>query len=78
MPVSNLDTIRIRLQYCSQYMRSQLFASNDGVGVCDSTLYVLHGRSWQVIVFEPRPVAFIRIVGTHNTANEVCLTLKKP
>jgi len=28
-------------------------------------------RSWQVIVFEPRPVTFVKIVGTHNTANEV-------
>ncbi|XP_003489942.1 BTB/POZ domain-containing protein 9 isoform X1 [Bombus impatiens] len=29
-------------------------------------------RSWQTIHFEPaRPVVFIRIVGTHNTANEV-------
>ncbi|VEN50262.1 unnamed protein product, partial [Callosobruchus maculatus] len=28
-------------------------------------------KSWQVIRFPPRPVVFIRIVGTHNTANEV-------
>ena len=28
-------------------------------------------RSWQILVFSPRPVSFIRIVGTHNTANEV-------
>jgi len=29
-------------------------------------------RSWQTIRFHPpRPVVFIRIVGTHNTANEV-------
>ncbi|XP_066602241.1 BTB/POZ domain-containing protein 9 isoform X2 [Prorops nasuta] len=29
-------------------------------------------RSWQTLRFEPaRPVVFIRIVGTHNTANEV-------
>ena len=28
-------------------------------------------KSWQVLVFEPRPVSFIRITGTHNTANEV-------
>ena len=31
-------------------------------------------RSWQTIVFEKQPVAFIRIVGTHNTANEVTET----
>ncbi|XP_023209936.1 BTB/POZ domain-containing protein 9-like, partial [Centruroides sculpturatus] len=28
-------------------------------------------KSWQTICFAPRPVVFIRIVGTHNTANEV-------
>uniref|UniRef100_S4RLR5 BTB/POZ domain-containing protein 9 n=1 Tax=Petromyzon marinus TaxID=7757 RepID=S4RLR5_PETMA len=28
-------------------------------------------RSWQTITFDKRPVSFIRIVGTHNTANEV-------
>lgn len=28
-------------------------------------------RSWQTIVFEKRPITFIKIVGTHNTANEV-------
>lgn len=28
-------------------------------------------RSWQIIVFPPRQVSFIRITGTHNTANEV-------
>lgn len=29
-------------------------------------------RSWQSLRFTPRPVVFIKIVGTHNTANEVC------
>lgn len=28
-------------------------------------------RSWQTIQFDPRPVTFIKIVGTNNTANEV-------
>ncbi|XP_029650042.1 BTB/POZ domain-containing protein 9 [Octopus sinensis] len=28
-------------------------------------------KSWQTIVFERRPVAFVKIVGTRNTANEV-------
>lgn len=32
---------------------------------------VFTSRSWQILVFAPRPVSFIRIVGTHNTANEV-------
>jgi len=30
-------------------------------------------RSWQTIFFDRQPVTFIRIVGTHNTANEVQL-----
>ncbi|XP_013777276.1 BTB/POZ domain-containing protein 9-like isoform X1 [Limulus polyphemus] len=28
-------------------------------------------RSWQTVYFQKQPVVFIRIVGTHNTANEV-------
>ncbi|CAF0889572.1 unnamed protein product [Adineta ricciae] len=28
-------------------------------------------RSWQILTFSPRIVGFIRICGTHNTANEV-------
>lgn len=28
-------------------------------------------KSWQILQFNPRPVVFIRIVGTRNTANEV-------
>ncbi|GAB1606264.1 BTB/POZ domain-containing protein 9-like [Argonauta hians] len=28
-------------------------------------------KSWQTIVFDRRPVAFVKIVGTRNTANEV-------
>lgn len=28
-------------------------------------------KSWQYLQFDPLPVAFVRIVGTHNTANEV-------
>ena len=28
-------------------------------------------QSWQTITFPPRPVCYIKIVGTHNTANEV-------
>lgn len=37
-------------------------------------------RSWQVLVFPPRPVSFIRITGTHNTANEVfhCVHFEAP
>jgi len=37
-------------------------------------------RSWQVIVFPARVVSFIRITGTHNTANEVfhCVHFEAP
>nr|XP_019967302.1 PREDICTED: BTB/POZ domain-containing protein 9-like [Paralichthys olivaceus] len=28
-------------------------------------------RSWQTLTFDKQPASFIRIVGTHNTANEV-------
>lgn len=28
--------------------------------------------SWQLIKFQAMPVTFIKIVGTRNTANEVC------
>ena len=31
-------------------------------------------RSWQVVQFDPLLVTFIKIVGTHNTANEVSHT----
>ncbi|CAF1090485.1 unnamed protein product, partial [Didymodactylos carnosus] len=27
--------------------------------------------SWEILTFSPRAVVFIRIIGTHNTANEV-------
>ncbi|ELW66094.1 BTB/POZ domain-containing protein 9 [Tupaia chinensis] len=35
----------------------------------------LTGRSWQSVTFERQPASFIRIVGTHNTANETCFVL---
>jgi len=35
-------------------------------------------RSWQVVQFDPLPVTFIKIVGTHNTANEVSVTICNP
>lgn len=37
--------------------------------VCDRTREP--ARSWQLVTFPRRPVVFVRIVGTHNTANEV-------
>merc|ERR550534_2138719 len=46
--------------------------------VCDRTREP--ARSWQMISFPRRPVVFIRIVGTHNTANEVfhCVHFEAP
>ena len=37
-------------------------------------------RSWQILVFNPRPISFIKITGTHNTANEVfhCVHFEAP
>lgn len=37
-------------------------------------------RSWQVLTFPAKPVSFIRITGTHNTANEVfhCVHFEAP
>ncbi|CAG5124300.1 unnamed protein product [Candidula unifasciata] len=37
-------------------------------------------KSWQTFAFDPLPVTFIRIVGTHNTANEVfhCVHFESP
>lgn len=37
--------------------------------IVDHTKY--HCRSWQELFFKQRVVRFIRIVGTHNTANKV-------
>lgn len=41
--------------------------------ICEYSLMKLFflTRSWQTVAFDPLPVTFIRIVGTHNTANEV-------
>lgn len=33
-------------------------------------------RSWQVLQFSPRPIVFIRITGTYNSANEVSSLIK--
>ena len=38
------------------------------VNLCNS-------RTWQNVTFPKRPVVFIKIVGTHNTANEVSIAV---
>lgn len=44
----------------------------------ESVYCVIPCRSWQVVQFDPLPVTFIKIVGTHNTANEVSVTICNP
>lgn len=36
-----------------------------------SKIVFINKRSWQIVTFEALAVSFIRITGTHNTANEV-------
>lgn len=40
--------------------------------------FLLCLRSWQTLTFDKQPASFIRIVGTHNTANEVTSHLHLP
>lgn len=46
--------------------------------VCDRSQEAC--RSWQIVTFEPVIVTFVRIIGTHNTANEVfhCVHFEAP
>ncbi|KAM7298364.1 hypothetical protein ISCGN_018961 [Ixodes scapularis] len=39
--------------------------------MCSSLRLCSDLRSWQLLRFPRQPVVFVRIVGTHNTANEV-------
>lgn len=77
-----LDSLRMLLWDCddrsySYYIEVSTNQKNWEV-VCDRTREAC--RSWQVITFTRRPVVFIRIVGTHNTANEVfhCVHFEAP
>ncbi|XP_043256322.1 BTB/POZ domain-containing protein 9 [Colletes gigas] len=69
-----IDSMRLLLWDCDNRTYSYYIEVSDNslnwVQVADKTREAC--RSWQTIYFEPpRPVVFIRIVGTHNTANEV-------
>ncbi|XP_034172159.1 BTB (POZ) domain containing 9 isoform X2 [Osmia lignaria lignaria] len=69
-----IDSMRLLLWDCDDRSYSYYIEvsgnSWNWVLVADKTREAC--RSWQTIHFEPpRPVVFIRIVGTHNTANEV-------
>lgn len=68
-----LSSLRLLLWDCDG--RSYGYYIESSVNIWDWEMVVdntrEHCKSWQVIKFPPRPVVFIRIVGTHNTANEV-------
>ncbi|XP_019877429.1 BTB/POZ domain-containing protein 9 isoform X2 [Aethina tumida] len=68
-----ISSLRLLLWDCDD--RSYSYYIESSVNVWDWEMVVDYTResckSWQVIHFAPRPVVFIRIVGTNNTANEV-------
>jgi len=77
-----LSTMRMLLWDCDDrsynYYIEVSVNQRDWEVVCDRTREP--ARSWQLISFPRRPVVFIRIVGTHNTANEVfhCVHFEAP
>ncbi|XP_052769658.1 BTB/POZ domain-containing protein 9-like [Mya arenaria] len=77
-----LDSMRLLLWDCDD--RSYCFYIETSV---DNTNWVMvtdkrnePSKSWENVTFPMRPVAFIKIVGTHNTANEVfhCVHFETP
>ncbi|GLV39696.1 BTB (POZ) domain containing 9 [Carabus blaptoides fortunei] len=68
-----LASMRLLLWDCDERSYSYYIETSrnmwDWEIVADRTREACH--SWQSLRFTPRPVVFIRIVGTHNTANEV-------
>lgn len=68
-----ISSLRLLLWDCDD--RSYSYYIESSINVWEWEMVVDNTRenckSWQVIRFPPRPVVFIRIVGTHNTANEV-------
>lgn len=77
-----VDSIKLLLWDCDDRSYSYYIEVSvnrkDWEVVCDKKDQLC--RSWQLITFELRPVVFIKIVGTHNTANEVfhCVHLECP
>ncbi|XP_065343465.1 BTB/POZ domain-containing protein 9 [Cloeon dipterum] len=68
-----LDSMRLLLWDCdlraySYYVEISV-NNTDWVMVADKTSEQC--RSWQILRFKKQPVVFIKIVGVHNTANEV-------
>jgi len=78
----SLDSMRLLLWDCDDrsysYYIEVSINQKDWEVVCDRTRDA--ARSWQHISFTRRPVVYIRIVGTHNTANEVfhCVHFEAP
>lgn len=72
-----ISSLRLLLWDCDE--RSYSYYIESSVNIWDWEMVVDKTReqckSWQVIRFPPRPVVFIRIVGTHNTANEVSVQI---
>lgn len=68
-----ISSLRLLLWDCDD--RSYSYYIESSINIWEWEMVVDNTRenckSWQVIRFPPRPVVFIRIVGTHNTANEV-------
>ncbi|XP_037076077.1 LOW QUALITY PROTEIN: BTB/POZ domain-containing protein 9-like [Pollicipes pollicipes] len=68
-----LDSMRLLLWDCDDrtygYYIEVSTNQRDWTTVCDRSRSLC--RSWQVVTFRRRPVVFIRIVGTRNSANEV-------
>ncbi|XP_059482268.1 BTB/POZ domain-containing protein 9 [Neocloeon triangulifer] len=68
-----LDSIRFLLWDCDMraysYYVEVSVNNTDWSMIADKTREPC--RSWQLLRFEKRPVVFIKIVGVHNTANEV-------
>lgn len=74
-----ISSLRLLLWDCDD--RSYSYFIESSVNVWDWEVLVDRTRencqSWQVVRFAPRPVVFIRIVGTRNTANEVRIPFTK-
>lgn len=68
-----IASLRLLLWDCDE--RSYSYYIESSVNFSDWETVIDYTRenckSWQVIHFTPRPIVFIRIVGTHNTENEV-------
>ncbi|XP_039294308.1 BTB/POZ domain-containing protein 9 [Nilaparvata lugens] len=77
-----IDSIRLLLWDCDDRSYNYYVETSVNMAdwelVCDKTND--NCKSWQTIRFDRRPVVFIRVIGTHNTANEVfhCVHLECP